>query len=367
MDAVVWTGTSLEHAQDVRVRSPDAGEVTVRIDAAGLCHSDVKALDGHIDQPVPVVLGHEACGVVVDRGPGVTVPVGQKVVLSTLRSCGTCRACLAGAPTCCRDGQPASRPAFVRHGQPVEQFARVGAFARHTVVHERQVVPVPDTLPDIICALLGCAVLTGFGAVWKRAGLREGESALVVGAGGIGLNAVHAASLAGASRVLVVDRNPRKEALARRLGATDFQQVDTAADVVRAAQDLQPRGFDAVLECVGRPELLTAAVEVLAWGGRAVIVGLPPARTPLTFGMRELFQDKSLLGCRMGSVDPHRFIPDLAQRYLAGELLLDPLVSAVAPLHQVGDLIGELRSGRLDRGVLDLTGGTTTLHRRDAA
>ncbi|MDT0438641.1 MULTISPECIES: zinc-binding dehydrogenase [Streptomyces] len=367
MDAVVWTGTSLEHTQDVRVRSPGPGEVTVRIDAAGLCHSDVNALDGLIDQPVPVVLGHEACGVVIDRGPGVKVHIGQKVVLSTLRSCGACRACQAGAPTCCRDGQPAADPVFTRRGEPVEQFVRVGAFARQTVVHERQVVAVPTSVPDIVCALLGCAVLTGFGAVWSRAAVREGDAVLVVGAGGIGLAAVHAAALAGASRVLVVDRNPRKQALAHKLGATDFQLVDTAADVVEAARGLEPRGFDATFECVGRPDLLKAAIDVLAWGGRAVIVGLPAASTPLTFGMRDLFHDKALLGCRMGSVDPHEFVPKLAERYLAGELLLDPLVTAVAPLRQIGELIDDLRSGRLDRGVVDLTGGTRTLSRRDAA
>ncbi|MBD0736709.1 alcohol dehydrogenase catalytic domain-containing protein [Streptomyces sp. CBMA29] len=361
MEAVLWTGARLEFVEDIEVRPPGTGEVTVRVDAAGLCHSDLKAVDGHIDQAAPVVLGHEACGVVVDRGPGVSIGVGRKVILSPLRSCGSCRACRAGNPTRCRSETKAPTPAFRRRGAPVEQFARVGAFARRTVVHERQVVPIPDAVPDAAAALLGCAVVTGFGAAWERAAVCPGESVLVVGAGGIGLNVVQAARIAGARQILVYDRNPRKENVARRLGATDFRATGSLDEAVR---DSAPEGFDAAFECVGRPELLASAVDALAAGGRAVMVGLPPAGTPLTFQMRALAQDKALLGCRMGSVDPHRFIPGLADRYLRRELDIDALVTAVAPLREVHALVAALRAGRLERGVFDLTGATPDLRTR---
>ncbi|MGB3442837.1 MAG: alcohol dehydrogenase catalytic domain-containing protein [Actinophytocola sp.] len=358
MEALVWTGSRLEAVDDLEVRAPLDGEVTVRVEAAGLCHSDLKPVDGDIAQTVPVVLGHEAAGVVVDRGPGVDLPIGQKVVLSVLRNCGHCTACRAGRPTLCPGTTGTPPTVFTRHGAPVAQFVRVGAFARHTVVGQQQVIPIPDGIPNTVAALLGCAVITGFGAVWERARLRAGESALVIGAGGIGLNAVQAATVAGASRVVVCDTNPRKEAIARRLGATDFHVVGSAGDVAATAASVAPAGFDAVIECVGRADLLAASVGALAWGGRAVMVGLPPADTTITFGMRQLFQDKALLGCRMGSVDPHTFIPDLARRYLAGEIVIDPLVTTVVPLAGAEDLVARLRSGDLDRGVFDLAGQT---------
>lgn len=358
MEALLWTGSRLEVVDDVDVRDPLPGEVTVRIEAAGLCHSDLKGVDGEIEQPVPIVLGHEASGVVVGRGAGVTVALGQRVVLSVLRTCGACAACAAGRPTLCRGAAQVPPPVFSRRGERVHQFVRVGAFARHTVVAQDQVVPVPDGIPDAVAALFGCAVITGFGAVWDRARLRAGETALVLGAGGIGLNVVQAARVAGASRVVVCDVNPRKEAIARELGATDFHLIGGAGDIADAVRGQAPDGFDTVFDCVGRPDLLVAGIEALAWGGRAVMVGLPPTGTEVTFGMRELFQDKALLGCRMGGVNPHRFVPDLARRYLDGEIAVDPLITRVVPLSAADELVAALRSGELDRGVFDLTGAT---------
>ncbi|NKQ52428.1 alcohol dehydrogenase catalytic domain-containing protein [Amycolatopsis sp. K13G38] len=356
MKALLWTGARLDTVGDIEVREPLAGEVAVRIEAAGLCHSDLKGVDGDIEQPVPVVLGHEAAGVIVARGPGVTARIGQKVVLSPLRTCGRCAACRAGRPTLCRGTSEPMQTVFSRAGEKVHQFVRIGAFARRTVVTEAQVIPVPDALPDTIAALLGCAVITGFGAVWERARVQRGESVLVIGAGGIGLNVIQAAKVAGADSVVVCDTNPRKESIARRLGATDFRVGEVAAIATAVA----PNGFDAVFECVGRPELLAAGIDALAWGGRAVMVGLPPEGTNITFAMRRLFQDKAVLGCRMGSVDPHRFIPDLARRYLAGEIDLDPLVTDVVPLSQGARLVERLRAGELDRGVFDLAAGEPT-------
>ncbi|KAB2388711.1 alcohol dehydrogenase catalytic domain-containing protein [Actinomadura montaniterrae] len=357
MQGLVWDGRDLAVHDDLEVRPPDPGEVAVRVRAAGLCHSDLKPLDGDISQPLPVVLGHEATGVVEACGPGVDLPAGQRVVLSVLRTCGSCAACAAGRPTLCRIGGDAGETPFSRGGAPVHQFVRLGAFAERTVVGARQVVPIQGGIPDASAALLGCAVITAFGAVEERAKVRPGESVLVVGAGGIGLNVVQAARIAGAARIAVADLNPRKEDIARELGATEFHLVPTAAELEALTGDIAPQGFDAVFECVGRPDLLAAAVEALAWGGRAVIVGLPPAGTPVTFGVRSLFHDQSLLGCRMGSVDPHTFVPRLVERHRSGELQLDPLVTKVVPLSEGPELVAALRAGELDRGVFGLDAG----------
>lgn len=353
MRAVVWDGTALSVTDELSVRDPQDGEVLVEVAAAGLCHSDLNPLDGAYSQPVPAVLGHEASGRVIAVGTGVHRQlVGARVVLSPIVSCGTCRRCRAGSPTTCttEGGTPEAR--FSLGGEPVHQFVQLGAFAERTVVRAGQVVAIPDGIPDEAAALLGCAVVTGVGAVTSRARVTPGETVLVVGAGGIGLNAVQGARLAGADRIIVADRNPAKRALGEKLGATDFLQVATADQLARRLDDLVPTGVDAAIECTGNPELLAAAVDALARGGRAVIVGLPGPDDRVSLAVRALYHDKTLLGCRMGSVDPHDVIPELARRALAGDLVLEPLVTKVVSPNRVAELVEDLTAGRLDRGVI---------------
>jgi Zn-dependent alcohol dehydrogenase len=356
MQGLVWDGTALEVADDLQLRAPGDGEVRVDIRAAGLCHSDLKPMDADTPQPLPVVLGHEAVGIVTATGPGVRLRTGDRVVLSVLQACGRCRACRNGQPTLCRDGSAGFTTPFERDGKAVHQFVRLGAFAQQTVVREGQAIPVPAGIPDTAAALLGCAVITAFGAVEERARVRAGDKVLVIGAGGIGLNVVQAARLAGAELIAVADTNPRKEAIARRLGATDVAICPSADEIEQYARKLAPEGFDAVFECVGRSELLSVAIAVLAFGGRAVIVGLPPTGTRLDLEIRSLFHDQALLGCRMGGVDPHTAIPRLAELYLSGQLELDPLVTKVVPLAAGAALVDDLRAGLLDRGLLDVAG-----------
>jgi Zn-dependent alcohol dehydrogenase len=356
MQGLVWDGTQLEVAEDLQVRAPGAGEVLVDIRAAGLCHSDLKPMDADIPQPLPVVLGHEAVGVIAATGPGVTLQPGDRVVLSVLQYCGRCRACRDGQPTLCRDGSAGFSSPFERGGKPVHQFVRLGAFAQQTVVREQQAIGVPPGMPDTVAALLGCAVITAFGAVEERARVRDGDKVLVIGAGGIGLNVVQAARLAGAEMIAVADTNPRKDAIARQLGATDVGICASAGEIEEYARKLAPDGFDAVFECVGRSDLLSVAIKTLAFGGRAVIVGLPPTGTRLELEIRSLSHDQALLGCRMGGVDPHKAIPRLAELYLSGQLALDPLVTKVVPLAAGAALVDDLRAGRLDRGLLDVAG-----------
>lgn len=353
MRALVWDGTHLGVDSSIEVREPGPGEVAVDIAMAGLCHSDVSPMDGRIPQPTPVILGHEAVGAVSATGPGVDVEVGQRVVLTVLRRCGHCRHCLEGRPTLCpASGEPVPSP-FSRGGETVHQFVKLGAFAERIVVTADQVIPIPEQIPAPVAAMLGCATITAFGAVEHRARLREGETALVTGAGGIGLNAVLAARAAGASRILVVDRNPAKEKIALTCGATDFLVPESPADIAPAVLELVPGGVDTAFECAGNTGLLDAAINALAWGGRVVILGLPPIGTTLDLQVRALFHDKSLMGCRMGSVDPHTVLPALAERVLAGELDLSPLVSTIVPMEGAAGLVDDLRNGRIDRGFLD--------------
>ncbi|TDC81075.1 alcohol dehydrogenase catalytic domain-containing protein [Actinomadura sp. 7K507] len=352
MRALVWDGTGLHVDSTIEVRPPGPGEVAVDIAMAGLCHSDVSPMEGRIPQPTPAILGHEAVGTVAAVGPGADVPVGQRVVFTVLRRCGECRHCREDRPNLCSaSSRPVTDP-FTRDGEVVHQFVRLGAFAERIVVAQEQVIPVPAEIPDPVAAMLGCATVTAFGAVEDRARLRAGESVLVTGAGGIGLNTVLAARAAGAERIVVVDRNPAKERIARTCGASDFVTTSDPALIAPAVRDLVPDGVDAAFECTGHTGLLNAAIKSLAGGGRAVALGLPPTGGTLDLEVRDLFHDKSLLGCRMGSVDPHRKLPDLAGRVLRGELDLAPLVSAVVPMEGAAQLVADLRDGRIDRGFI---------------
>lgn len=356
MRALVWDGQQLGVQDEIELRAPERGEVTVNIAMAGLCHSDVSPMEGRIPVATPVILGHEAVGTVIAAGPDSEVAVGQRVVLTVLRHCGTCAHCRAGhTPLCRTSGQSLPSP-FSRHGEVIHQFVKLGAFAEQIVVPTDQVIPMPDGLADPVAAMLGCATVTAFGAVEQRARVQPGETVLVTGAGGIGLNAVLAARAAGAARIVVVDRNPAKEQIARTCGATDFVIPEDPGAIAETVLALEPEGFDAALECAGNNGLLEAAVTALAWGGRAVIVGLAPTGSTMALQPRALFHDKSLMGCRMGSVDPHLVLPQLAQRVLAGEIDLSPLVSKIVPMEQAATLVDELHAGRIDRGFIDFKG-----------
>ncbi|MFC9927179.1 alcohol dehydrogenase catalytic domain-containing protein [Streptomyces sp. NPDC127190] len=348
MRGVVFDGERVRVVDDLAVREPGPGEVLVDIAAAGLCHSDLSVVDGTIPFPVPVVLGHEGAGVVAAVGAGVThVAPGDHVALSTLANCGTCPECDRGRPTMCRQaiGRPA-RP-FTRGGAgAVYQFAANSAFAERTVVRAVQAVRIPDDIPFPSAALIGCGVLTGVGAVLNRARVGLGESVVVIGTGGIGLNVLQGARLAGAGRIVAVDTNPDKEAVARRFGATDFR---TSAGQVR---ELLPAGADHVFECVGRVELIRAAIDLLDRHGQAVLLGVPPAGAEASFLVSSLYLDKSVLGCRYGSSRPQRDIARYAELYRQGRLLLDELVTAVHPVEDFEKARADAEAGRVARAVL---------------
>ncbi|GAA2292419.1 zinc-dependent alcohol dehydrogenase family protein [Streptomyces kunmingensis] len=332
---------------DLEVRVPGAGEVLVAVAAAGLCHSDLSVIDGTIPFPRPVVLGHEGAGVVEAVGDGVThVVPGDHVALSTLANCGACAECDRGRPTMCRraigrPGQP-----FSRGGEPVYQFASNSAFAERTVVKAVQAVRIPRSIPLTSAALLGCGVLTGVGAVLNRARVEPGDSVVVIGAGGVGLNVLQGARIAGAGRVVAVDSNAGKEGVARLFGATDFL---TGVGEVRG---VLPEGADHVFECVGRVELIRAAIDLLDRRGQAVLLGMPAADAEASFVPASLFLDKAVLGCRYGSSRPQRDVRLYADLYGEGRLLLDELVTRTYPVEEFGKAVEDAGAGRVARGVL---------------
>ncbi|ULR51395.1 Zn-dependent alcohol dehydrogenase [Streptomyces deccanensis] len=347
MRGVVFDGKRAEVVDDLAVREPGPGEVRVAIAAAGLCHSDLSVVDGTIPFPVPVVLGHEGAGVVAEVGAGVRhVRPGDHVALSTLANCGACADCDRGRPTMCRRaiGRP-TRP-FSRGGREVFQFASNSAFAEETVVKAVQAVRIPEDIPLTSAALIGCGVLTGVGAVLNRARVDRGDGVVVIGVGGIGLNVVQGARLAGATRIVAVDANPEKEAVARRFGATHFL---TSVEGVR---DILPTGADHVFECVGRVELIRQAVDLLDRHGQAVLLGVPAATAEASFLVSSLYLDKSILGCRYGSSRPQRDIALYAALYREGRLLLDELVTATYPVEDFAKAAEDAGEGRVARAVL---------------
>ncbi|MEU9100445.1 Zn-dependent alcohol dehydrogenase [Streptomyces sp. NPDC048361] len=347
MRGVLFDGEQSQVVDDLEIRDPGPGEVLVAVAAAGLCHSDLSVIDGTIPFPVPVVLGHEGAGVVQAVGSGVThVAPGDHVALSTLANCGACAECDRGRPTMCRKaiGMP-GRP-FSRAGEPVYQFASNSAFAERTVVKAVQAVRIPQDVPLTSAALIGCGVLTGVGAVLNRAKVAIGESVVVIGTGGIGLNVIQGARIAGASVIVAVDTNPAKEPLARQFGATHFL---ASSDGVR---EILPGGADHAFECVGHPALVRAAIDLLDRHGQAILLGMTAPTVEASFLPAALFLDKSILGCRYGSSRPQYDIPRYCELYRTGALLLDELVTRTYPVEDFAKAAEDLHEGRVARGVL---------------
>jgi len=358
MRGLVWTG-ELEVRDDVEVRGPRPHEVVVRIVNAGLCHSDVSVLDGTIPFPTPVVLGHEGAGVVEEIGSAVQkVQVGDHVVLTTLGSCGLCDACDRGQPTHCKSTMgKLSRP-FTVGGEKAFQFANAGVFTERTVVAESQAIVISKDMPFDAACLIGCAVVTGAGAVLNRAKVQPGQTVVVIGAGGIGQSVIQAARLSSAGRIVVIDANPGKEAVARQFGATDFldgSALTGEGELVAAVKELGlPEGVDYAFECVGHPALIRNAIDMLDWGGSCVLLGVPKLGTEASFVVNTLYNDKSILGCRYGSTRPHHDIPMFVQFCLDGRLDLQSMVSQVYDLADVQTALDDLHHGKLNRGVLRL-------------
>ena len=326
-------------------------DVKVRLEAAGVCASDLSLATGKFTLETPLVMGHEGAGVVVETGSAVTAcQVGDHVVLSTLNSCGHCLVCERGEPTLCGNPRVGLRQPFELRGQALFQFAQTSCFTQETIVREHQAVPISKEVPFAAAALIGCGVITGAGAIFNRAKVALGDTVAVIGAGGVGLSAIQAAHLSGASRVIAIDVVPEKETLARQFGATDF--VLSPASPLAAVLDLLPAGVNHAVEAVGSAQLLRECIMMAANGGNIVQLGVAELDTEASYTMYSLYQNKSLLGCRYGAARPRADFPMLAELYLQDKFKLDELVSNVAGLDGLYDAFEEITSGQAARTVL---------------
>jgi len=311
--AVVVTGPDEVAVREVTWRPLGADDVRVRIAGVGVCHSDLSMADGTLRPSYPVVLGHEASGVVVEAGADAGVPVGQHVVLNWAVACGTCWHCEHGEPWLCStiEGLTGVPGGTLDDGTPFEACLGLGAMAEEVVVAANAVVPLPDDVPLAEAALLGCAILTGVGAARNAARIRPGDSVLVVGLGGIGLSAVAGARLAGAGRIIAVDVSAAKEMLARTAGATDF--LVASPDLAKQVRALtEGRGADQALECVGSAATIRQAWSAVRRGGTCVIVGVGPKDQQVTFNPLELFHfSRTLVSTIYGNSDARHDIAAL--------------------------------------------------------
>jgi S-(hydroxymethyl)glutathione dehydrogenase/alcohol dehydrogenase len=334
---------------------PGPGQVRVRLAAAGVCHSDLSLSNGTMRVPVPAVLGHEGAGTVVAVGEGVTqVSPGDGVVLNWAPSCGTCHACSLGEVWLCANALNGAADVYARtaDGTDLHPGLNVAAFAEETVVSASCVLPVPDGVPLTDAALLGCAVLTGYGAVHHSARVRPGETVAVFGVGGVGLAALQAARVAGASRIIAVDVSPQKEELARAAGAGDYVLAsDNTAREIRALTGKQ--GVDVAVECVGRAAAIRAAWDSTRRGGRTTVVGIGGKDQEVTFNALEIFHwGRTLSGCVYGNCDPAQDLPVLAGHVRAGRLDLTALVTERITLDGIPAAFENMLAGKGGRALV---------------
>ena len=349
---------------DVEIEDPRAGQVRVRVSHCGVCHSDLSIADGAFPAPMPIVIGHEAAGVVDAVGPGVErLAPGDHVILTPCPPCGTCYGCVRGEPGVCANTQGLATNAFPdgstglsRRGEKVYRGVNLAAFAEYTVVPETGAVPIDAELPLEVACVIGCAVQTGVGAVLNTARVEAGATVLVLGLGGIGLMAVQGARVAGASRIVASDPVEARRSAARGFGATDL--LDPARDdVVRAAKDLTGGiGVDYAFETAGRAALVQTGLDAVRNGGTVVCVGAPPVQESIEIPVAAGFviSEKKLLGCTLGSSNSLRDIPRLAGLWRAGQLDLAALVTARRPLAEIELAMEDLRASRGIRSVLSI-------------
>ncbi|MFD9937055.1 Zn-dependent alcohol dehydrogenase [Streptomyces massasporeus] len=334
---------------------PGPGQVRVRLAAAGVCHSDLSLSDGTMRVPVPAVLGHEGAGTVVSVGEGVGhVSPGDGVVLNWAPSCGACHACSLGEVWLCANALNGAADVYARttEGADLHPGLNVAAFAEETVVSANCVLPVPDGVPLTDAALLGCAVLTGYGAVHHSARVRAGETVAVFGVGGVGLAALQAARIAGASKIVAVDVSAEKEELARAAGATDYVVAsDTTAREIRGLTGKQ--GVDVAVECAGRAVSIRAAWDSTRRGGRTTVVGIGGKDQQVTFNALEIFHwGRTLSGCVYGNSDPAQDLPVLAEHIRAGRLDLSALVTERISLDGIPAAFENMLAGKGGRALV---------------
>lgn len=339
--------------EEIEMRPPLATEVEVTLEASAICHSDISYADGAWGGQLPAVYGHEAAGRITTIGADVAgYSVGDTVIVTLIRSCGHCTSCTTGTPTLCFTPRPDPDGPLSQDGTPILQAMHAGAFAEKVVVHHSQIAAIPADMPMEAAALLSCGVITGVGAAVNTAGLRAGQTCVVIGAGGVGLNAIQGARIAGASRVVAIDMVPEKLDMARDFGATDTV-LATDPKPWRQVHKITRGGADAVLVCVGAIPAYDTATKYLRPGGKVVMVGMPHTGATSTYEpVMVAATGQGMLGTKMGDVVLSRDIPWLVDLYQQGRLKLDELISGRWRLDQINEAIADTKTGGAKRNVI---------------
>ena len=347
---------------EVDVQDPGPGEVRIQLKAAGVCHTDLSVMTGQLKAPLPAILGHEGAGIVSDVGAGVTsFQPGDHVIPLWRLSCGECEYCSGGRPALCAEGTEirssgrlqdgTSRFSF--EGKEILHFAGVSSFSNYTVLPEGAVLKIPQDLPFEQAALMGCAVITGVGAVVNAARVKPGRTVAVFGAGGVGVNVVQGAVLAGAKTIIAVDRYASRLEDARVFGATHTVNASDG-DPVAAIRELnEGRGVDYAFEAVGLPVTIEQAFNSLAKRGVAMVVGIAPSNTEVTISSSALvYEERVLAGSLYGSAAPKTDIPMMIDLYRGGKLKLDELLTRTYPIEEINEAYDAMQSGETLRSVV---------------
>lgn len=341
--------------EDIEIEEPQANEVLIKTSVTGVCHSDLHFMEGKWMYPMPVVLGHESAGVVEKVGAGVTnVKPGDRVVVAFVQSCGECDRCTTGRPNLCSNSQSLNRIGRIKlNGQPMVQFAGMSAFAEQQLVSSKACVKVPEGVTMEAAALVGCSVMTGVGAVTNTVKLQVGQTVAVIGCGGVGLNIIQGAKLAGASRIIAVDMLESKLAAAKEFGATDVVDA-SSGDAVQQVMNLTGGGVDYAFEAIGLMKTAQQAFAMARRGGQAVIVGMLPLAEELTIpqaGMSFL-GEKGIVGSYYGSTRQTYDMPWLMELYRQKRLKIDELITRTYKLEQINEAYDALKAGEVNRSVI---------------
>ncbi len=356
--------------ETVDLAPPGPGEVLVRMAAAGVCHSDLSGINGDRPRPMPLAIGHEASGVVESLGPGVDdLQPGDHVVMSFSPVCGACAYCAEGRPALCEPGAAANgagtllsgaRRFSCDDGSAINHHCGVCAFSEYSVVARRSIVKIRKDIPLVHAALFGCAVMTGVGAVMNTCRVRPGQSVAVVGLGGVGLSALIGAVASGAGRIVAVDLNPAKLAVARSLGATDTV-LASDADAVAQVRNATAGGVDHAIEMAGVARAFEFAAAVTRRGGTTATAGLPPPSTQFTLpAVQMVAEERVYRGSYMGSCVPARDIPRYIDLFMAGKLPVDRLLTSTGALEDINEAFDRLDRGEAIRHVVIMSDAART-------
>ena len=364
--AAVMTGIDqpLEIRDDVEVEAPRANEVKVRMAASGVCHSDLSMVNGTMMAVPPIVLGHEGAGVIEEVGDGVTdLKAGDHVVISWVPQCGDCFFCSRDQGYLCEGANAAlasgglldGTTRMTSQGAPLSQMAASGTFGEVTIIPASGAVKIPDDLDMKVAALIGCGVLTGTGAALNTANIRKGDTVAVVGCGGVGLNVIQGARIAGASEIIAVDMNETKLQMAKEFGATATVNASQGDPVAQVMGMTEQRGADVAFEVIGLPQTIDQTITMVRRGGQAILVGVPKldvmVTLPAFFGI--VLAEKTIKGCWYGSSNVHKDVPKLVELYKKGDLKLDELISREIKLEEVNDAFEAMKGGEVARSVID--------------